>query len=85
MGIGTATGCHVIAGRESAVDLTTAESGEDCCWSEGEQHGFTAQQLAHVTAGHLPGIWHAAGIASSGCEAVAAMSNNVISALFTTA
>jgi hypothetical protein len=34
-------------------------------------------------AGHLPGIWQDAGIASSGCEAVATINSKITSAFFT--
>ncbi|MBA3883271.1 MAG: hypothetical protein H0X73_11280 [Chthoniobacterales bacterium] len=42
--------------RTKSPDLTTAASGDDCCWSEGAQQGFTAQHFAHDNVGHLPGI-----------------------------
>ena len=71
------------ADRKAAVDAATALTGEDCIWSEGGQQGLTAQHPEQVMAGHLPGIWQDAGIANSGCEAVATVSSKITSAFFT--
>lgn len=82
-GSGIVCGCKMTADRKAALDAATALSGEDCIWSDGGQQGFTAQHPAHVMAAHLPGIWQDAGIASSGCEAVATISSKITSAFFT--
>ena len=71
------------AARNGAVDVDSALTGDDCCRSEGAQHGFSAQHPAQVTAGQVPGIWQEAGIASSGCETVATISSKIISGFFT--
>lgn len=82
VGTGTASGSRMTADNKPAVDAVTALTGVDCIWSDGGQQGLTAQHPAQVTAGHLPGIWQVAGIASSGCEAVAIVSNKITSAFF---
>ena len=85
VGSGSASGCRITADKKPADAAATALSGEDCIWSDGGQQRLTAQHPAQVMAGHLPGIWQVAGIASSGCETVATVNSKITSAFFTRA
>lgn len=75
-----------IAAKAWAFGFTTAFTREESNCFEGAQHGISAQQAAHGVPFHsaIP-LWQGAGIASSGCEAVAMVSSrSVTSAPFIT-